>query len=145
MPPAMVAFYMNDAAFELPETRCVDHTLTHLDVTVSDGELVVLLVERTPCPPGRTLREIVDHHVAEASKRLRAYRVLFQREREIAGVPGLEAGVRWRNDDGDVYTRHAHIVVGGTWLMIAGEAPLADWAACDACLDEVLGSFRLRG
>lgn len=140
----MSVYYTNDAAFELPDTECTDVTLTHLETRTESGESLTLLVERNPYPEGFTLRQVVDNHVGEAMKHLRRYSVLFQQEREIAGLPAIEVGVRWRNDDGDVYTRHAHIEVSGTWLMIAGEAMLPERAACDALMEEVLSTFRLR-
>lgn len=141
----MSAFYMNEAMFDLPEASFVDRTVTYLEGTAPSGADVVLLVERHPFTKGKSLRQLAADHMSDARKRLRGYSVIFQRDVEVAGLPAIDIGVRWRDDDGaPVYTRQAHVGVGSTWLIVAGEAPVADKEFCDAYVDHVLSSMRLR-
>jgi hypothetical protein len=140
------AYYMNEAVFDLAEAGFVDRTVTYLEGTSPSGARVVLLVERHVLPAGKSLRQAVRRHVSEAQKRLRGYAVILEREITVADAPAIDLGVRWRDDDGTpVYTRQAHLVLGTSWLIVAGEAPLGDREFCDGCVDRALGSLRLRG
>ncbi len=142
----MRAYHMNEASFDLPDGNFVDRTVTYLEGTAPGGADVVLYVERQPFPAGRSLRELANNHVQDAKKRLRGYTIMGQRELEVLGLPALDLGVRWRsNKDELVYTRQVHLVLDSTWLIVAGEAPVADREFCDACVDRVLSTLRLRG
>jgi hypothetical protein len=136
--------YMNEAAFDLPDAGFVDRTVTYLEGKSPRGTDIVLLVERSPFPEGKTLRQSASQHVNDARKRLRAYAVLFERDSEVAGLPAIDIGVRWRDDKGMVYTRQAHLAVGDTLLIVAGEAPLDEREHCDTCVEHVLASLRFR-
>lgn len=141
----MGAFYMNEAMFDLPEVGFVDRTVTYLEATSPAGGDVVLLVERHPLPEGKSLRQAMTEHVNDARKRLRGYSIIFQRDALVADFPALDLGVRWRDDDGaPIYTRQTHFALGSSWLIVAGEAPIADREFCDGYVDHVLGSLRLR-
>lgn len=136
---------MNEAMFDLPEGGFVDRTVTYLEGTAPSGADVVLLVERHPFTPGKSLRQLAAGHMDDARKRLRGYSVLFQRDVEVAGTPAIDVGVRWRDEDGvPVYTRQTHVGLGSTWLIVAAEAPVADREFCDASIDHVLSSMQLR-
>jgi hypothetical protein len=141
----MGAYYMNEAMFDLAEAGFVDRTVTYLEGTSPGGADVVLLVERQPFPEGKSLRQVTAQHVNDARKRLRGYSVIFQRDVEVAGLPAIDLGVRWREESGTpVYTRQTHLAVGGAWLIVAGEVPLAEREFCDAYVDRALGSLQLR-
>lgn len=141
----MSAYYMNEAMFDLPDGAFVDRTVTYMEGTAPSGADVVLMVERHPFPAGKSLRQVAAEHVNDARKRLRGYTVIFQRDVEVASVPAIDFGVRWRDKDGTpVYTRHTHLALGSTWLIVAGEAPVVDREFCDGYVDHVLGSLRLR-
>lgn len=141
----MGAFYMNEAMFDLPELGFTDRTVTYLEATSPNGGDVVLLVERHPLPEGKSLRQAAAEHVSDARKRLRGYTVLAQRDSEIAELPAIDISVRWRDDEGaPIYTRQAHFALGTSWLIVAGEAPIADKDFCDGYINHVLESLRLR-
>ncbi len=140
----MSVYYMNEAAFDLPDSGFVDRTITYLEGKSPAGLDVVLLVERAPFPEGKSLRQAASEHVNGAKKRLRGYSVLFERESEVAELPALDIGARWRDEKGMIYTRAAHLALGPTWLIIAGECPLEEREHCDACVDHVLASLRFR-
>lgn len=136
---------MNEAMFELPDMGFVDHTVTYLEGTAPSGASVVLLVERHPLPEGKSLRQAVAGHMSDAAKRLRGYTVIDKRDVEVADLPAIDASVRWRDDEGSpVYTRQTHLVMGSTWLIVAGEAPLNDREHCDSYVDHALATLRLR-
>lgn len=141
----MSAFYMNDAMFDLPDAGFVDRTVTYLVSRAEDGTGIVLLVERRPLPEGKPLRQIAEGYGIEAMKRLRGYRVLAERDIEAASLPGIDVGARWINDEGEpTYTRRIHLTLEATWLIIAGEALWIERERCDAYVDHVLASLRLR-
>ena len=141
----MGAFYMNEAMFDLPEVGFDDRTVTYLEATSPTGGDVVLLVERHPIPVGKSLRQATAEHMSDARKRLRGYSVITQRDVEVCDLPAIDVGVRWRDDNGaPIYTRQTHLILGGLWLIVAGEAPIADKEFCDGYVDHVLGSLRLR-
>lgn len=136
---------MNEAMFDLPEAGFVDHTVTYLAGNAPSGKGVLLLVERRPLPPDASLRQVAAAFGKDAMTRFAGYRVLFEREIEVASQPALDVGARWRADTGEpVYVRRVHLALGETWLIITGEAPIAEQEFCDAYVDHVLASLRIR-
>jgi len=139
----MGEYFMNEAAFDLP-SGFVDRTITYLENQMEDGTGIVLVIEREPLPEGLSLREAAAKHVAESRVRLRGYSVMFEQANEVASVPVVEIGSRWRDDDGFIYRRQTHLVVGSTWLIVAGESPLELREACDQVVDQVVQTLRIR-
>jgi hypothetical protein len=141
----MGSFYMNEAMFDLPDAGFVDRTVTYLAGKAPSGANMVLLVERRAHPVDRSLRQVVFEHGLVSMRKLLGYTVLFEREIEVASHPAIDVGARWRAEDGEpVYTRRAHLSLGSIWFMIVGEAPITERETCDACVDHVLGSLRMR-
>jgi hypothetical protein len=138
----MSAFYMNEASFDLPDASFVDRTVTYLEGKAPSGAAVVLMVERSPLPEGKSLRQAASAHMSDGKKRLRGYSLLFDRVSEIAGAPAIELAARWRDDAGLVYSRQAHLVLGPTMLIIAGESPIEEQEFCDACVAHILATLR---
>ena len=104
-----------------------------------------MLVERRALPVNTSLRQAVAALVKDEMTRQVGYQVLFEREIEVAQIPALDVGARFRTEAGDpVYARRAHLALGSTWMMIVGEAPFAEREFCDAYVDHVLASLRLR-
>jgi len=101
-------------------------------------------VHREPMPEGASLHQLVAENLREAGLHQRGHEVIFQRESEIASRPAIEHAARWRGLKGMVYTRQAHLVHQGRWLVFGASAWLEDRAKCDACLDHVLATLRLR-
>jgi hypothetical protein len=141
----MGSFYMNEAMFDLPDAGFVDRTVTYLARESPGGAPTILLFERRPLPSGETLRQLVAGHGSDAAKRLLGYSVIFEREVEIGSHPAIDVGVRWRTDAGDpIYTRRVHMILEPSWFMIVGEAPHAERERCDAYVDHVTASLRVR-
>ncbi len=139
------SFYMNEAMFDLPDASFVDQTVTCLTGTSPNGEGVLLLVERRILPVNMSLRQAVAALVKDAMTRHIGYHVLFEREIEVALRPALDVGARWRTEDGEpIYDRRVHLTLGETWLVIIGEAPIAEREFCEAYIDHVLASLQLR-
>src|SRR5271170_6607108 len=114
----MGLFYMNEAAFDLPDAKFVDCTVTVLAGKSPGGAAVVLLVERRRLPVGKSLRQAAAEHGRDAMKRLLGYTVILEREVEVDAHPAIDVGARWRTEDGEpIYTRRVHLTLGSTWLM----------------------------
>ncbi len=152
--PSSRVFYMNEAAFELPDLPFVDRTVTSLDARTPSGEEIGLRVHRSPLAPGETLRSVVAAHVAEATRSLPSYALLWERDAELAGVPAIELAARWRGESSMLYSRQAHFAVQtpggdapsgvqGLWVLISVNGALAETDACDACLEHVVATLRL--
>lgn len=138
---------MNEAMFEMPpEGGFVDKTVTYFEGTSPSGADVILLVERQPFPDGKDLRGAVQEHVSHARTRLRGYSIVFEREAEVGGLPGIDLAARWRDDEGElVYTRQTHLQAGPDWwIIVAGESPLDDAEFCDSYVNHVLSTMRPR-
>jgi hypothetical protein len=136
---------MNEAMFELPDVGFVDQTVTCLAGTSPNGEGVLLLVERRLLPVDMSLRQAVAALVKDAMTQHIGYRVLFEREVEVASRPALDVGARWRTENGEpIYDRRVHLTLGETWLIIMGEAPIAEREFCDAYIDHALASLQMR-
>jgi hypothetical protein len=140
----MSAYYMDEAAFDLPEIGLVDRTVTTLGATTEEGHAHTITVFRNPIPEGATLAALVEQNLREASVRLGLHTVLDRRELEVGGLPALGLSSRWRGKNGMIYTRQAHFFAGGSWLVFACNADLADRARCDAIMDHALATFRPR-
>jgi hypothetical protein len=138
----MSAYYMNEASFDLPDVGYVDRTVTHLEGKAPSGIIVALMVERSPFSGEKTLREAAEAHMNATRKRLRGYTLLLDREGEVAGVPAVEMAARWRDSAGYVYSRQAHLVLGGALLLVAGETAMEEQAFCDAYVEHVIASLR---
>jgi hypothetical protein len=141
----MSAFYMNEAMFDLPDAEFADRTVTYLVGKSPSGTTVELLVERRALPAGKSLRQLVDEHGMDALKRLRGYGVLVEREVEVASLPAIDVGARWRTEEGEsVYTRRTHLILGSAWLIVTGEVPWSERELCNAYVEHVLASLQLR-
>jgi hypothetical protein len=139
-----MTFYMNEAAFDLPDAETADRTVNELVFRAADGASFSLTVHRQPIGPNETLASLVAANLERAQRSLPCQALLFQREIEVAGVPGIEVAVEWRGEQSMLYTRQAHIALRGAWLVFAGNSPLAARDECDALLDRVLASFHPR-
>jgi hypothetical protein len=135
---------MNWAAFELPEVPLVDRTTHVIEVKHPEHEDVALVVCRIDFPAGKTLRELVAGRVADEMARLSGYTVLENADAEWVGVPAVEVCSRWRHDGKVIYQRQAHFAAGDAWTFFALSGPLASRAACDAWMEQIKRSLRLR-
>ncbi len=135
---------MNEAAFDLP-AGFSDRTVTCLTGKSPQGEGVLLLVERRILPEGMSLREAISAMTKTAMTRFINYQVLYEREVEVASRPALDVGARWRTETAEpVYDRRVHFTSGDAWLIVIGEAPMGERDFCDAYVDRVIGTLKLR-
>jgi hypothetical protein len=147
----MSVYYMNEAAFELPDdpgAALADQTVTELYFpggSTGGQSPFSLTVHRKPLARGESLTESVAADVREADRSLPSHALLFQRAIEVAGVPAIELAARWRGEESMLYTRQAHLAHAGVVLVLAGNARLQDRDDCDAMMDRVLATFRPRG
>lgn len=136
---------MNEAMFDLPDAGFVDQTVTCLAGTSPRGESVLLLIERRTLPATMSLRQAVAALSKDAMKRHIRYQVLFEREIEVASQPALDVGARWHTEEGEpIFDRRVHLTQGETWLILIGQAPIAEREFCEAYTDHVLASLQMR-
>ena len=135
---------MNDGAFHLPDVGFVDRTVHVFEAPLDGDDELGLLVCRTKIPPGKSLRDVVAAHVKHERARLGGYTILEERDAEYSGAPAIDVRSRFRHEGAVVYQRQAHLAAFGTWLLFAMSAPLAMREACDAHVDAILASLRLR-
>ncbi|MBL9023023.1 MAG: DcrB-related protein [Myxococcales bacterium] len=138
----MATYFVNEASFQLPDAEFIDKTVNVLETRTASGGELGIVMSRTRMPREKTLRQMVDEHIAEEKRALRAYAVLFEREIQVANVPAIEVGVRWRIDSGMVYHRHVHVAVWDTYLLVSTNTALQEQAICDMVMDQVLQTFR---
>lgn len=138
----MATYYVNEASFQLPDAEFIDKTVNVLETKTASGGELGIVMSRARMPRDKSLHQMVEEHIAEEKRALRAYAVLFEREIQIANLPAIEVGVRWRIDTGMVYHRHAHVAVGDTYLLVSTNTSLQEQAICDMVMDHVLGTFR---
>jgi hypothetical protein len=137
---------MNDAAFDAPglSRDWTEHRLG-LGARSNGGERAVLLVHRTEVDRGADVVELARQNVRQATAELGGYRVLDERRRETRqGIPLVDVAAEWRGSEGVVYTRQAHLVVDGAWLVFAVNGDETTRAACDAAIERLVTTFRSR-
>jgi len=140
----MPAYYLNWAAFELPDVPFVDRTTHVLDLAHPDHPDMTLVVHRERFPAGKTLRELAARRVAEEMTKLAGYAVIENGEAAWAGAPAIEVSSRWRHKDSVVYQRQAHLAVDDAWVCMALSCPIESRAACDAWFTQIASTLRLR-
>lgn len=135
---------MNWAAFELPEAGIKDRTTHVVEIAHPEHEGITLVVYHEDFPPGKNLTQLAASRVAEEMARLKGYSVIERTETEWAGTPAVEVASRWRHEGKVIYQRQAHLAVEGTWTYFALSGPFAARETCDAWLERIRGSLRLR-
>lgn len=141
----MADYYVNEAAFGLPDAGFEDRTVTRLVFDAGDGASIALTVHRQPLPAGASLEALVTQKQQEADRALHAHAVVFRREIEMGGAFAVEIAATWRDVEKQLYTRQVHVAIDGAWLIFAGNAPLDARAQCDALMERVVATFRRRG
>lgn len=116
-----------------------------LSVASGDGGPITLTVHRQPLPPGESLSAVVAKGRQQAGRSLPSHAVLFQRDVEMASLPAIEIAAEWRDEGQPVYTRQAHVVLDGVWLIFAGNVPIAERPRCDALMMRLVSSFQRHG
>lgn len=139
----MTTYRTNEGSFTLPGVGFTDRTVHLFEAALPDGGELGLIVCRTPMPEGKSLRDLVESHVAHEAKQLGGFKLLAEEERTLANRPAIEIASRWRSDGDVVYQRQAHLASDGLWLLFGMTAPLGARDAADALFDRWLGSLNL--
>jgi len=138
----MSIYYMNEGAFQLD--GFTDHTVHALDTTLPEGRRLTFVSSRNKIPAGKSLRDLTTDHIKQQAARLGGYAVLDQRDAEWAGAPAIEVRVRWRHEGGVLYQRQTHVGLLDLCLFFGMTAPLEDQEACEARMEQVRQTLRLR-
>lgn len=140
----MSTYYMNEGAFDLLDGGFVDRTVHDMEARLEGGDVLGFAVTRARIPPDKSLRELVEGHVAEERKKHEGFGIIQHLEAEVAGAPAISLRLRWREEGRVVYRHEAHLAVFDAWMVFAMTAPLAQHERCDAELGAILASVRLR-
>ncbi len=140
----MANYYMNEAALDLPSAAFVDATIHALEAKLPSGETLAVFVHRSPIEGGKSLRALVDEHIAMNTTRLAGFAVLEDAPRAVGGMPGLHLRTRFRMDGATLCQLQAHVVVSGAWMVFAVSAPERESAACEEAFDRLLRSLAWR-
>lgn len=140
----MTAYYVNELKFELPPVEVIDRSVNILETEAPSGGEITILVQRFRVPAGKSLRELSRTRVKNAMKTRAGYKVVSERDTEVAGVAAIEVDARWRADVGLVFAREVHFSLGPIWMVVAGHGPLADEETTKERLSYVTRSLRVR-
>jgi hypothetical protein len=138
----MSIYYTNEGAFELD--GFTDHTVHALDTTLPDGKRLTFVASRNKIPVGKSLRDMVTDYIKQQATRLSGYAVIEQWDDEWAGAPAIEVRARWRHEGGVLYQRQTHFAVLDLCLFFGMTAPLDQQKTCDARMEQVRQTLRLR-
>lgn len=141
----MATYYMNEGAFDLLDLGFEDLTTHVLDTKHPEHGSVAVIVRRARFPADKSLRDVVAKHVEDQKARLDGFAVIEEREGEHAGALTLELSVRFRAEGVAYYERQAHLALPDAWMLLAVNTNAAARAECDAWLEGMLASLRLRG
>jgi hypothetical protein len=141
----MANYYINEALFALPERAFIDRTVHTLESKLPGGGTLVVIVLRRPMEGGKSLRELVDGHIAAGEKRLGGFTILDDTEDTVADAPAILVRSRWRHEGEVLYQRQAHVALDGTWMLFAATGPLEERAACDETFESIVQSLAWRG
>lgn len=134
-------YYVNEAAFSLPQRPLIDRTLHRLMAPL-EGEEDPLAIEirRVPMDPEKSLREVVAAEHATLSGIVSAETSATS----LDGTPALIVRAKLRARD-TLYVRlEAHVVFDGTWLAFVVTAPGAHRAACEQTFERLTSGLRWR-
>jgi hypothetical protein len=137
----MANYYINEAAFALPEMAFVDRTVHLLEAKLPGGDALGVIVMRRRMEEGKTLRELVEGYVATDVKRLVGFTVLDETEATVAGAPAILLCSRWRHEGSVLYQRQAHVAVDWMWMLFAVTGPFAERAVCDEAFEGLVAGF----
>lgn len=141
----MPAYYLNEAAFDLPDADIVDTTVHTLSVGLDSGDAVGFAVARRPLGEDKPFRDFVDEHLTRERTGLRGYSSVHLRDVELSNASAIDCAAIWRGSDGSmVYQRQCHVPANGVWLILNATVAVAAREGCDAFFDHVLASLRLR-
>jgi hypothetical protein len=141
----MAAYYVNEAAFTLPDIGFVDRTLHRLESPLSGDDLLKVEIRRLPVEHGRRLRELIDEDTAVTKAKASGYTILDEIDAALGGLPAVLLRARFRANDVAYYQLKAHVLVESTWVLLLVSGPYSDRAAADETFERVVQSLEWRG
>ncbi len=137
-------YYLNEAAFELPDAGFVDRSIHRLETVTAGGKDFTVVVIRNPLAPGKSVRDVFVEHQDRERRSLLGWTSLAEREVDIDGCPAIEACIRWKSDRGMVYQRQLHLGFDREVLVVVANGAMEEREACDATMDRIVATFRVR-
>ena len=95
----MPTYYINEAAFDVPEMGFSDQTVHLLRAKASRTGDINVMTFRSKVEGDAGLREVVASHRDNERRTLAGFASLLDREVEVAGTVAIEAAIRYRGDD----------------------------------------------
>ncbi len=141
----MPTYYVNEAAFTLPDRGFVDRTLHRLESPLPGAEDPLgVEIRRVPMPAGKSLRQLVDEEVAATKEKVNGFTVAEEAEVSLAGAPALVLRARLRARDAVYYQLQAHVALEETWIAFIVTGPSSERAACEETFDRIVRSVSWR-
>lgn len=141
----MPTYFVNEAAFALPDKGFVDRTLHRLESPIPGAEdPLAVEIRRVPMEAGKSLRQLVDANVAAAKARGNGFTVTEETEVGLDGAPAIVLRARLRARDVVYCQLQAHVALGETWIAIHVTGPWSARAACEETFDRIVQSVAWR-
>jgi hypothetical protein len=140
----MPTYYVNEAAFALPDKGFIDRTLHRLESPTSAEDPLGVEIRRVPMETGKSLRQLVEAEVSASKAEGNGFSLVEEAEVALAGAPAIVLRARLRARDAVYYQMKAHVALEETWISIAVTGPSSERAACEETFDRVVRSVAWR-
>ena len=140
----MATYYVNEAAFALPERGFVDRTLHRLESPLSGEDPLRIEIRRLPMEAGKSLRQLVDAEVLANKENVAGFTLADETEINLGGAPAILLRARLRARDMVYIQLQAHVAFGEMWIALVITGPSTDRAACEETFDRMLASLEWR-
>jgi hypothetical protein len=142
-------YYLDEAAFTLPDLGFVDRTLHRLESPLPDADgasddPLGVEIRRLPIERGKRLRELVDGDIASTRAKVNGFMVLDEVSISLSGAPAILVRSRFRARDVAYCQLKAHAQLEATWLTVVVTGPYRERAACDEAFDRIVQSLQWR-
>lgn len=135
----MPTYYVDEAAFVLPERGFTDRTLHRLESALQGSEdPLAVEIRRAPMTSGRTLRSHVDEEIASTKAKVNGYTLVEQAEVALSGAPAIVLRARMRARDVVYLQLQAHVALADTWLTFLVTGPATERAACEETFERMV-------
>lgn len=140
----MPTYYVNEAAFTLPERGFVDRTLHRLESPLTGEDPLGVEIRRLPMEAGKSLRQLVDAEVTKTKEKVNGFTIVEEAEVTLAGAPAIVLRARLRARDLVYIQLQAHVAFEGTWIAFVVTGPSTDRAACEETFDRIVRNIEWR-
>ncbi|MBL8743140.1 MAG: DcrB-related protein [Myxococcales bacterium] len=142
----MTTYYLNEAAFTLPDRGFVDLTLHRLESPLAGEDPLAIEIRRLPMDAGKSLRALVDEEVTSTKTRVDGFTIVEDGEVSLGGngAPAIVLRARMRARDQLYVQRQAHVAFEDTWIAFIVTSPSTERVACDETFDRILHSIDWR-